>query len=72
MSKSKARIVKIENPLVCGNCGSSKIHQLAWVDPNTQAVESFETGTTYNTWCMACETHSVLVPSEEFNHNQSA
>lgn len=38
---------------VCPACGSDEIEGLAWVDLNTEQIESWDEGAAY--WCPRCE-----------------
>lgn len=71
-----AKLVRIENPLVCQNCGSDKVQVRIWAEANTFAPIPMKTDypPVEDTWCPMCETSPGLITQEEFherNHNAS-
>ncbi|MFW6272926.1 MAG: hypothetical protein ACOC2U_04010 [bacterium] len=43
--------------LVCSNCGSTKITEKCWIDPNTLKVDETAALDEGDRWCDSCESH---------------
>lgn len=65
-----AKVVKLDNPLVCGICGSEDILQKQWQNPNTKTpAEDLESDT--EEWCNACAKITLLVRREEYDERHA-
>lgn len=63
-----AKILKLDNPLVCEMCGSSNVQKKVWIDANTNQLAQSDNRDLHpdDTWCNNCEAHTGLTHQEDF------
>ncbi len=66
-----AKVVKLENPLVCARCGSEKIQIKSWINPNTKEIVD-ENIVVDDRWCEDCLEHCDFTRKDEFDHQKDS